>query len=259
MTGSAFHVDRYPAWVTLCPARDRPKREAPLDAAPSCPSTNHWPPGPYGIVSRVFRPKDDPEEPNDTSWNAPYARWLLYLVSPIFLVYSNVYFIFRINKIYITINNNMYSFGNQPSQINPFRSSGTLSFAVPMGQRVHNDIRATHEEHMAKRSGFGMYSDPETRALNAGYGRSRFGYGMHEEPRILQYGARNLDSDDDSGYDTDDATVSMQFGKKSAATKKNHANASKAMKMAHSKGISLKAAWAIVKKGDKKKKTTKRK
>jgi hypothetical protein len=187
----------------------------------------------------------------------------------------------------------MYSFGNQPSQINPFRSSGTLSFAVPMGQRVHNDIRATHEEHMAKRSGFGMYRDPEQRALNAGYGRSRFGYGMQEEhPRVLDYGRSRFgmynnheeegghhilqygrsrfgagdpgyDSGDDTdGYDTTDSNATeiySDFGKKSAATKKNHANASKAMKMAHSKGISLKAAWAIVKKGDKKKKTTKRK
>jgi hypothetical protein len=123
---------------------------------------------------------------------------------------------------------------------------------------------------MAKRSGFGMYRDPETRALNAGYGRSRFGYGMHEEHRQLEYGRNRFGAGDpgyDSGDDTDeddsgsdsDATVLMQFGKKSAATKKNHANASKAMKLAHSKGISLKAAWAIVKKGDKKKKTTKRK
>jgi len=145
----------------------------------------------------------------------------------------------------------MYGFGNIPSQLRPIDPT---ELALPSGKRVYNDIRDVYDK---------IYANQDA---------SSFGYGHYNS---FGYDDEDTDSEDDDdlefgrytnsfGYDTDtDTDDDLEFGKKrrTTAVKRNQSNAKKAMKLAHSRGITLKQAWAIVKKqsgGTSRKTTTKR-
>ena len=130
-----------------------------------------------------------------------------------------------------------------------------------------NSAQNNFNENMyANQFGYNPYvesdSDDEDLDFGNAFGRlnlyNRFGYNSDEdsdsdEENSFGYASDSTDSSADSEFG------STNFGKK---LRKVHSDAKKAMRMAHSEGISLKEAWKKVKKGgkttSKRKKTTKK-
>jgi hypothetical protein len=142
----------------------------------------------------------------------------------------------------------MSRFGFLESTINTLN---TLEFTP-----VEHDFRTHFNTASNYKSRFGSLL-----AKNSGFGKLSFGRkpvnqdsdSDSDSDDELNFGNADSDSDSDDGElnfgdDSDsDSDNELEFGS-SAAQRKNHSNASKAMKMAAKKGISLKAAWKIVKK-----------
>lgn len=123
------------------------------------------------------------------------------------------------------------------------------NLSVPPGKMVQNDIRSVYDK---------LYSD--NRGNSFGYNSFGFGYETDDSDDSEETSDdEDLEFGSSFGYETDDSDDDLEFGKRrsrSAAVRRNQANAKKAMKLAYSEGISLKEAWKRVKRG---KSTTSRK
>lgn len=179
----------------------------------------------------------------------------------------------------------MYRFGNMPSQISPLLTAGGLN--VQPGHRVTNDIRTTYDNHMQKMSMFGSEyddsdsdSDDDTEELSFGeemmlhFGKKSAGSRAHQakakkamrlawsegislgDAWAIVKGEKKMSAARKRKTPTKRKSTAKKTASKKTTTKRKSATkktggrsqAAKAMKIAHREGISLKKAWAKVKK-----------